>query len=101
MEPRLRAAVSTVTGPTAGVEISGGIRPYEFISPPVSADVTIAGTITANIWAAEAAMTANVAINIVVEVVRANTTTTRNSNTLVEIARSPLIPWACYDPCCE
>ena len=59
----------------------------QWISPPISADVTIAGTITGNIWASENNMSANVSICMVVEVIRANVLGTVNSNTLVEIAR--------------
>jgi hypothetical protein len=84
-------STNTVTGPTAGIEIAdrlGVSRLAEWISPPLAADVTIAGTITVNIWAAETDMNANVAINAVIDVIRANTTTTRNSNTIVEIART-------------
>lgn len=83
-------ATPTVTGATPGVEVRVGSLglPAEWISPPVAADVTIAGTITANIWSSENNMSANVAINVVVDVIRANTTTTRNSNTVVEIGRS-------------
>ena len=69
---------TTTTGPTAGVDIAG-----EFVTEPVSADVTISGVITANIWAAENNMSANVAINFVVEVLRADGT----SATIVRSAR--------------
>ena len=83
------AATATVTGATAGVEIAlTGPVVCEWISPPLSADATIAGTITLNFWSSESNMSANVAINAVIEVIRAKTTTTRDSNTLVEIARS-------------
>lgn len=76
--------VNTIAGPTNGVEVtaSAGGLPIEFISDPVSADVTISGTITINIWAAESNMSANVAINAVIEVIRAV------DNTLVQIAKS-------------
>jgi len=59
---------STVTGPTAGIEVAtaGGL-PRHFISPPLDADVTIAGTITFNLWALESSMSANVAINCVID----------------------------------
>jgi X-Pro dipeptidyl-peptidase C-terminal non-catalytic domain len=79
---------STVTGPTSGIEVASAGRVLQFISPPVAADVTISGTITLNIWAAENNMSANVAINVVIDVIRANATGTRNSNTIVEIART-------------
>ncbi len=75
---------ATVTGPTNGVEIVGTASvPNEWLSPPVSADVTISGTITANIWAHESAMTANVAINVVIDIIRSDA-----SNTIVQIVKS-------------
>lgn len=58
-----------VAGPTLGVEI-GPLSlafPIEWLSPPLSADVTISGTITANIWAAETDMNGNVAINVQID----------------------------------
>ena len=78
---------STVAGPTPGVDVG----PAHWISLPVSADVTISGTITANIWAQESNMSANAAINVIIEIIRANATGTQNSNTLVEIVRSTRI----------
>ncbi len=59
---------STILGPTNGEEIgtSGGIR-HEWISPPLSAAVTISGTITFNLWSSESSMNANVAINCIIE----------------------------------
>lgn len=53
----------TVAGPTNGIEITQGGTPYSWISPPLSAGVTISGTITLNLWASESNMSANVAIN--------------------------------------
>lgn len=74
---------NTVAGTTNGVEIvSGSGFPYEFISDPVSSDVTISGAVTGNIWASESNMSANVAINFVVDVIRAV------DNTVVEIVKS-------------
>lgn len=78
-------ATATAAGPVTGIEVPGAT---EWISPPVSADVTISGTITANVWAAESNMSANVAINVIIEIIRANALGTNNSNTLVEIVRS-------------
>ena len=59
-------ATPTAAGPTPGqlVAQASAIR-SEWISPPVSADVTISGTITANIWAAESSNSANAAINVI------------------------------------
>lgn len=54
--------VNTVTGPTNGVEIATAV-PYAWVSPPLDADVTIAGSIVWNLWASESNMSANVAIN--------------------------------------
>jgi len=74
----------TVTGPTNGVEVSPGTndRQYEWITEPVSADVTISGAVTGNIWASESNMSANVAINFVVDVIRAT------DNAIVQIVKS-------------
>jgi hypothetical protein len=76
-----------VTGATNGIEVKA-TDTLEWISPPVSADVTVSGTITVNIWAAESSASANVAINAVIEVIRANALGTANSNTLVQIAKT-------------
>ena len=75
----------TADGPVSGLEVhspNGNATPAEWISPPVSADVTISGTITANIWASESAMNANVAINVVIDLVRAT------DNSIVNIVQS-------------
>ena len=74
----------TVAGPTNGVEAtnSAGGSTLEWLSPPVSADVTISGAITGNIWASENGMNANVAINFVVDVIRAT------NNSIVQIVKS-------------
>jgi hypothetical protein len=75
---------ATVAGVTPGVELVGfdDTTPIEWISNPVAADVTISGTITANIWALESNMSANVAINVVIDIIRAT------DNAIVEIVRS-------------
>lgn len=75
---------STVAGATNGIEVeAGGVGfPGEWISPPVSADVTISGAVTGNIWASENNMSANVAINFVVDVIRAT------DNSIVQIVKS-------------
>lgn len=73
----------TVAGATNGVEVVDATpRPFEWYSQPVSADVTISGAITGNIWAQESNMSANVAINFVVDKVDATTLA------VTEIARS-------------
>lgn len=55
-----------VAGPTSGVEFGGANqnRASIFLTPPVAADVTISGSILFNLWANEAAMTDNAAINM-------------------------------------
>lgn len=59
----LGASVTSVTGPTNGIDLaSSGPMPYTYVSPPFSADTTISGTITVNLWAQEASMSANAAI---------------------------------------
>ena len=57
---------STVTGPTAGVEVID-TTPGEWISPPLAADVTISSSITFNLWGFESSMSANVALNAKLE----------------------------------
>jgi hypothetical protein len=57
---------STVAGPTAGLEMVE-TYPVFWVSPPLDADVTIAGSITFNLWAGESSMSANVAINAIIE----------------------------------
>ena len=59
---------ATVTGPTNGLEVQDVFPlPVDWLSNPLSADFTISGTITANLWANETAAANNVAINFVVE----------------------------------
>lgn len=81
------AAGNTVTGPTVGIELSSAGLPNQWISDPVSADVTISGAITGNIWASESDMSANVAINFVVDVIRA-AALTAGANNIVQIVKS-------------
>lgn len=75
---------NTVTGATNGVEVVDGAAgiPYEWWSWPLDADTTISGAITGNLWAAENNMSANVAINFVVDKVSATT------NTITQIVKS-------------
>ncbi|HEY3435642.1 MAG TPA: hypothetical protein VGK41_08310, partial [Solirubrobacterales bacterium] len=58
-------AASTAAGPTSGLEV--GSTPYEWVSRPLSADVTISGTITFNIWGSESSMSANAGFQVIVE----------------------------------
>lgn len=57
-------ATSTVAGATNGVEVGNNI---EWISEPLAADVTIAGSITFNLRMLESAMAANVGAQCVIE----------------------------------
>jgi hypothetical protein len=59
--------VTTVAGPTNGLEIMKGTVPAEWISSALSADFTISGTITLNLWASELAAANNASINAVIE----------------------------------
>ena len=68
---------NTVAGPTAGIELGNASIADRWISDPLSADVTISGTITVNLWAAENNMSANVAINLAVYRVRPDGTRTQ------------------------
>src|SRR5262245_30706337 len=61
----------TVTVPTNGVEVASSGVPLEWISEPVAADVTISGTISISIYSSESSMSANVALNAVVDIIRA------------------------------
>jgi len=66
-------STATVGGATLGIEVTEGIGglPFEFLSEPVDQDFTMSGTITANLWASESSMNANVAINVVIDKVAA------------------------------
>jgi hypothetical protein len=57
---------STAAGPTDGVE-TGGSSQREWLSEPLAAAVTISGSITWNLRAYESSMSANVAINGIIE----------------------------------
>ena len=69
-------SVNTVAGPTSGVEIAGSGSAIVHITPPLSADVTVSGTVTLNVWSSESSMNANVAINVRVLRVQADGTIT-------------------------
>lgn len=61
-------ATPTVAGTTNGVDVLHATATgLEWITLPLAADVTISGTVTANIWASESSMSANVAINVLIE----------------------------------
>ena len=61
-------SVSTVAGPTSGIELAVGSGvPLEWLSPPLAAGVTISGTITYNIRCAESAMAVNAGAQVVIE----------------------------------
>lgn len=76
---------TTVLGPTNGIEFTTVAvgNPSEWLSEPVSADVTISGTITANLWGYENSMNANVAINVIIDIVRSD-----SAGTIVQIVKS-------------
>src|SRR5262245_46093560 len=61
---------NTAAGPTSGVGLTNGAGGtlIEWISDPLSADLAIDGTITANLWSSESSMNANVAINVEINV---------------------------------
>jgi uncharacterized delta-60 repeat protein len=60
--------VNTVAGPTDGLETRASATVYyEWISPPVSSSVTVAGSITFNICANESAAQANATVSVVLE----------------------------------
>ena len=81
-------STSTVTGPTAGIIMNGTFSfGVDWMSLPVAADITISGTITANIWCAENNMSANAAINVWILIARANDDGS-GYNTLQEIVKS-------------
>jgi len=72
---------NTVAGPTNGIEVGS----VDWVSDPLAADVTISGTITLNFWALESNMSANVAINAIIE--RIDGTTLARS-TIAQTART-------------
>ena len=82
---------ATVAGPTAGIEVGGGATYGSgtvaacYVSEPIDADVTISGTVTINIWAAENNMADNVAINCDIYKLPSNSDTVTN---LVTSART-------------
>jgi hypothetical protein len=58
---------TSVTGPTAGVEVGGSAFPTEWVTPPIDQAVTISGTITFNLWGFESSMTANAGFQVVIQ----------------------------------
>ena len=61
------ATAASIAGTTVGIEFTSGAVALEWISEPLSADFTIAGTITGNLWGFESTMNDNTAINFVVD----------------------------------
>ena len=59
-------ATATVLGPTAGVQVKLGTVVACWISPPLAA-VTIAGTVTFNLWGLESANQANTGFDVLVQ----------------------------------
>lgn len=62
---------NTAAGPTNGVDARNNASgsPMEWLTPYIEEPVTISGTITFNIWAAESVAAANTAINVLIETV--------------------------------
>ena len=58
-------AINSVAGPTNGIEVDTSIQSYpiEWITPPLAGAVTISGSITWNLRAAEFSMSDNCAVN--------------------------------------
>ena len=58
---------NTVNGPTGGITPFSGTDVHgTWVSPIVTSDFTVSGTITINIWGLESSMSANVAINMAI-----------------------------------
>lgn len=62
------SVTNTVAGPTSGVQCTrtAGGTALSWISPPLAAPVTIAGTVTLNTWAKEAATANNAGMQVTV-----------------------------------
>lgn len=74
---------TTVTGPTAGVELNPGFStPILFITPPLNADVAISGTMTVNLYSSELTTSVNAAINLRLCVLRTDGTLTEIHRTV-------------------
>jgi len=61
------ATAASIAGTTVGIEFVSGAVALEWLSEPLSADFTISGTITGNLWGLESTMNDNTAINFVVD----------------------------------
>jgi hypothetical protein len=61
------ATAASIAGTTVGIEFVSGALALEWITEPLSADFTITGTITGNLWGFESTMNDNTAINFVVD----------------------------------
>lgn len=61
------ANAASVAGPTNGIEFPFNGFPMEFVTLPLAADITIAGTITVNIWAFESTMNDNIAVSAIID----------------------------------
>jgi hypothetical protein len=66
---QVASSTATVAGATNGVEVQPSTNYAEWLTSPLAADVTISGSITWNLWASESSMSANVAINGILEVI--------------------------------
>lgn len=82
--------VTTVAGATSGVEVGSGTVASEWISEPLSADFTISGTITVNLWMAESSNSANAAANLAVDKIDGATGAITRIATTVRTTEMPL-----------
>lgn len=57
----------SVAGPTVGLDLQVSSQYSEWISLPIDQDITISGTITLNVWAAENNNSANACVNGIVQ----------------------------------
>jgi len=86
--------ITTIAGPvlvSAGLEVGYPASGMDFVSPPVAAAVTISGSVTWNLWGYESSMSANAALNGVLDVIDGKTgaiTQIVRSNNSTELALS-------------
>jgi len=56
----------SVAGTTTGIEVLPQVQPYDWVSSPIAEDISVSGTISANLWGYETSMSANTTIGCVV-----------------------------------
>lgn len=85
----VNSVVTSVTGPTGGIETTSNSFATEYITLPLAAPVTIAGTIKANLWASQGSVSpVGAAINVIIErldAVGAIISTIGQSSNIVEL----------------